>query len=120
MACYSCSQHGLPYLWCSGTSGTQSRKVKLLFLDLVDKFYSSECDRRVIETLKAEHGPHALFDSSMILFKHVIYIFARSHDELRWKDPFPLEFLHCLMRSGIAIPRDLLGEFVKLFGAVDR
>ncbi len=35
----SCSQHRLPDLRSSGVGGTQSRKVKLFFFDLVDKFH---------------------------------------------------------------------------------
>ena len=80
------------------------------FLDLVDKLYTSERDGCVIEALKAQHRPHSLFHSTVVLFNKVIYIFACPHSEFCRKHPFLLEFLYRLRRSCIAIERELLGE----------
>jgi hypothetical protein len=44
----------------------------LLFLDLMHKFDTSECDGRIIEALKAEYQSHSLFDSAMVLFNQVL------------------------------------------------
>ncbi len=57
---------------------TDSREGKLLFLDLMDKFYTREGNRCLSEALKTEQEPHSLFDSAVILFKHVVYVFTPS------------------------------------------
>ena len=70
-------------------SGTQSRDIKLLFLDLVDKFYPSEGDGCVSESFKPEHRSHSLFDATMVLFNGLItndkFCFVRTGQiTLRW------------------------------------
>lgn len=50
------SQHDLPYLWCSGVSGTQSRKVKVRFLALVDKFNVRKVTAASLNRLKPGLG----------------------------------------------------------------
>ena len=79
------SQHFLLDLRISRRRGAEYRDVKLSFLDLVYKFYTSERDGRVVETLKAEHRPHSLFDSSMVLFNHIIERAISPHDEIGWR-----------------------------------
>ena len=76
----------------------------------MDKRYTSERDGCVLEALKAQHRPHSLFHSTVVLFNKVIYIFACPHSEFCRKHPFLLEFLSRLMRGGIAIECERLGD----------
>jgi len=48
------------------------RDLKLLFLNLVNEFDTGDRDGPMIEALEPQHRSHALFDSPMILFDHVI------------------------------------------------
>ncbi len=69
--------------------GTEYGNVKLLFFDLVNEFNTGNRNLCIVEALKPEHGPHSLFDSSMILFNGLItndkFCFVRTSPiTLRW------------------------------------
>ena len=81
-------------------SGTQRRKVKLLFLDLVNQFDTREGDSRMDEVLEAQHRPHPLFDATMVLFNEVMEIFVRPPCELGWQYVFLVHLRHRCMRGG--------------------
>ena len=49
-----------------------SRQIKLLFLNLVNKLNAGDGDGCMVEALKAEHWPHALFDATVVLFDLVV------------------------------------------------
>jgi hypothetical protein len=61
--------------------GTDRRQVKLVFLDLVNELYTSECGGGVREALKSTHRSHSLFDTLVVLFDHIIEIAVRPHTE---------------------------------------
>ncbi len=50
----------------------EHRNVKLLFLDFVDKLYAADRYRSMSEALKAEHRPHSMFYSPVVLFNFVV------------------------------------------------
>ena len=70
--CGSSSQHGLPNLRYACSRSAEPRNIKLAFLDLVDEFYPSEGDSRIIEALKTEHRPHSLFDFAVVLLYQIV------------------------------------------------
>jgi hypothetical protein len=80
--CCSSRKHGLPDLGSASVTRTYSRNIELFFLNLVNEFYTRKCDRRVIEVPKAQHRLHSLFDSAVVLFHQIVYIFTRSHGDV--------------------------------------
>ncbi len=91
-------------------SGAQSRKVQSFLLAQVDKRSVRQGDRCRSEPLKAQHRAHSLFHFPMVLFTHYISILARFCCELCRKNLLLLEFSSRLMRSGITVKHEPLGD----------
>ena len=56
----------------AGGRDAERREVKVVFLDLVNKFDTADRYRGMSEALKAEHGSHSLFDTTVVLFNDVV------------------------------------------------
>lgn len=80
----------------------------MLFLDLVDKLNTHECDSHIIKALKAESQSPTLFHSTLVLFKELIDIFVRPHCELGWQYVFVSKLRHRFMGGDIPLQSALL------------
>ena len=64
----------------------------------------------MLNALEPQHGSHSWFDSAVVLFNHVVYIFACSHRERSGQEVFFLKCCHRFMRGGIPVQGDLLRD----------
>ena len=101
-------KHRVPDCRCSSALNAQTSQSELSPADAVHQLDAGDRDRRIPESLEAQHHGEALLHAPMVLLYQVIQVFRRAQLRVRGERAIAFQLAHRTVRCSVAVERDCL------------